>query len=295
MTRRYTCCRSGTRGVSRHGQTRSCSTSFIAPRGMAASQLADCCDGPRTDSVGRLTPRLPRSGFSEFPRSYEYVDGFLRHCACAHRAHASHPRSPASIGSARTQPPSSITDPRRAHRRTHVQAEGTGDVRTDPSEHYEQSPREARRRGSGLRSRRRPVEWAQAHRLRCLGTACGRAQRHVPGPAVLRQRRAPELRAAASREWGGKRARGDSGRHPRSVQPPRGRILIDLHGHRAAGHRPAVRRPWRTPPTPTRPGWTASLRLSNYRGPCATATDKGPSWTPLLTPPLAALIRRSTR
>ena len=37
-------------------------------------------------------------------------------------------------------------------------------------------------------------------------------------------------------------ANGDSGRHPRSVQPPRGRILIDLHGHRAAGHRPAVRR-----------------------------------------------------
>ena len=55
----------------------------------------------------------------------------------------------------------------------------------DPSEHYEQSPREARRRGSGLRSRRRPAERAQAHRLRRLGTACGRAQRHVPGPASV--------------------------------------------------------------------------------------------------------------
>ena len=72
--------------------------------------------------------------------------------------------------------------------------------------------------------------------------------RNVTFPArqVLRQRRAPELRAAASREWRRNRARGDSGRHPRRVQPPRGRILIDLHGHRAAGHRPAVRRPWRT-------------------------------------------------
>ena len=50
----------------------------------------------------------------------------------------------------------------------------------------EQAPREARRRGGALRSRGRPAQRAEAHRLRHLGTTCGRAQRHVPGPAVLR-------------------------------------------------------------------------------------------------------------
>jgi hypothetical protein len=41
-------------------------------------------------------------------------------------------------------------------------------------------------------------------------------------------------------------------------QPPLGRILIDLHGHRAAGHRPAVRRPWR-PTTHADTAWVGRL------------------------------------
>ena len=50
----------------------------------------------------------------------------------------------------------------------------------------------------------------------------------------------------------------DSGCHPRRVQPPRGRILIDLHGHRAAGHRPAVRGSWR-PTTHADTAWVGRL------------------------------------
>ena len=41
-TRRYTCCRSGTRGASRHGPRPSCSTSFVVLLGTGASQLAGC-------------------------------------------------------------------------------------------------------------------------------------------------------------------------------------------------------------------------------------------------------------
>ncbi len=59
-------------------------------------------------------------------------------------------------------------------------------------------------------------------------------------------------------EWRRNRAGGDSGCHPRRVQPPRGRVLIDLHGHRAAGHRPAVRRSGR-PPTHADTAWVGRL------------------------------------
>ena len=116
---------------------------------------------------------------------------------------------------------------------------------------------EARRRGSGLRSRCRPVHRPQAHRLRHLGTTCGRAQRHVPGPTVLRQWRTSELRVAASRERGRQRARGDSGRHPRGVQPPaRLRPDRNLVAHRAVGLRPSARMSTAAHhPAPIRPGW----------------------------------------
>jgi hypothetical protein len=43
-TRRYSCCRSGTRDACRPGHLRSCSTSFIVPRGTDANRLGDCCD-----------------------------------------------------------------------------------------------------------------------------------------------------------------------------------------------------------------------------------------------------------
>ena len=83
--------------------------------------------------------------------------------------------------------------------------------------------------------------------------------RNVTFPA----RQSPSTESAgASRccvpRMGRHRARGDSGRHPRSVQPPRGRILIDLHGHRAAGHRPAVRRS-RRPTTHADTAWVDRL------------------------------------
>ena len=47
-TRRYTCCRSGTVGASRHGQPRSCSTSFIVPPGMVARTVGGLLCGLMT-------------------------------------------------------------------------------------------------------------------------------------------------------------------------------------------------------------------------------------------------------
>ena len=69
-----------------------------------------------------------------------------------------------------------------------------------------QSPGKAGRRGSELRSRSRPLHGTEIDRLRHLGTSRRRAKRDVPGPAILRQRRTPELRAAPSRGWRRQRA-----------------------------------------------------------------------------------------
>ena len=55
-TRRYTCCRSGTRDASRHGHRPSCSTSSAALLGTAASQLAGCCDAPGRDFCRIVRP-----------------------------------------------------------------------------------------------------------------------------------------------------------------------------------------------------------------------------------------------
>src|SRR5262245_30952632 len=49
---------------------------------------------------------------------------------------------------------------------------------------------------------------------------------------------------------------------PSSTRTPASRPHPDRpHEHRTVGHRPAVRRSRRPPPTPTRPGWSASFGL----------------------------------
>ena len=61
--------------------------------------------------------------------------------------------------------------------RTHVKRQQRTSVRTGHSEHDRQSPREAGRRGSDLRGRRRPAQRVEADRLLRLGASHRRAQR----------------------------------------------------------------------------------------------------------------------
>ena len=56
-----------------------------------------------------------------------------------------------------------------------------------------------------------PLSGTEADRLRSLGTSRWREKRDVSGPAVLRERGTPELRAAAPLQRGAQRAGGDSG------------------------------------------------------------------------------------
>ena len=93
--------------------------------------------------------------------------------------------------------------------------------------------------------------------------------RNVTFPArqYLRQWRTSELRVAASRERGHQRARGDSGRHPRGVQPQRGDSPDRTSRHtEPAGLRPSG--PCSTAahhPAPTGPGGAApTLNSLNY-------------------------------
>src|SRR5262245_14684858 len=61
-----------------------------------------------------------------------------------------------------------------------------------------------------------------------MGTSRWREKRDVPGSAVLRERRTPQLRAAPSYEWGRQRTGRGSAVHPRRVHPLRGCFLTRL-------------------------------------------------------------------
>ena len=72
-----------------------------------------------------------------------------------------------------------------------------------------------------------------------------REARDVPRPAVLRQRRTPELRAAASRQRRQQRTGPPSDMHPRRVQPRRSRLLKrPRHIPRRPGSLPAAWAPF---------------------------------------------------
>lgn len=86
-----------------------------------------------------------------------------------------------------------------------------------------------------------PLSGDETGRLRSMGTSRWREKRDVPGPAVLRQRRTPELRTAASRERGRQRAGGDQAEHPGRVRTLRGACLMDQRGTRTVRAQP--RRP----------------------------------------------------
>ena len=95
--------------------------------------------------------------------------------------------------------------------------------------------------------------------------------RNVTFPArqVLRQRRTPELRTAASRERGRQRAGGDQAEHPGRVRTLRGACLIDQRGTRAVRAQPR------------RPGPRFSREGMLFRRPCGRRlAERTPLWKP---------------